>query len=251
MLPLEEMANVLLFILCLFRNGRVASFLAENDAVQGEAPRPGEEEQDGDAEVNDGRFVRASTGLGHERVMQHEGVHPDRHRHRAGQTERCQRREQAQHPEQTAPELRNRRQRLEDSRNTRVRAHPAERVLDFPIAMEYERQSHHEPENEQAGGNASAEARWLEQLDRFHRLISFGSGVKSATLPTKAIAMIVFELADKVELENVFGPHASNRASIVIFVLSRREMGHPAFAEFAAASNLARSPPGMRAFTSR
>src|SRR6266536_1004587 len=46
-------------------------------------------------------------------------------------------------------------------------------------------------------------------------------------------------------------PQTSNRASIVIFVLSRREMGHPAFAEFAAASNLALSPPGMRAFTSR
>jgi len=44
---------------------------------------------------------------------------------------------------------------------------------------------------------------------------------------------------------------AVSLASIVILVLSRREMGHPALAEFAAASNFTLSPPGIRAFTSR
>jgi hypothetical protein len=45
--------------------------------------------------------------------------------------------------------------------------------------------------------------------------------------------------------------HALSRASIVILVLSRREIGHPALAALADASNFAWSPPGMRAFTSR
>src|SRR6185295_6831782 len=65
------------------RPGRDRSLLAEDDVVQGKASRPGEQEQERDTKIDARQFVGPPAFRGHERVVAHDGVRPDRHRHGA------------------------------------------------------------------------------------------------------------------------------------------------------------------------
>ena len=132
---------------------RRPALLTEDHRVHRVPPGSQEQEEQRDAEVDQRRLVR--TLEAHKGVALDHGVEVDGHRHRAEQAERGQRHERAEDPGQSAPELRDRGEGLEEPGSAGVRTHPAHRVLDLAPAVEHEAQARDDAQRQQAHGTAA------------------------------------------------------------------------------------------------